>query len=122
MIMRTPTLMTLAGALALSASAFAAPSTTPAATSAAIASVNVNAPAYKLQAVEFEGVQGVYKLSNGQVMRVSAEQRKLYMELDGGARSEIVAVGQNTFVARQDDTRLVFDQIPFATDVYLTRR
>ena len=118
--MRTPTLMTLVGALALSASALAAPPVTPDATS--IASVNVSAPAYKLRPIEFDGVQGVYRLSNGQVMKVSAAHRKLYMELDGGARSEIVPVAQNTFIAREDDTRLVFDQIPFATDVYLSRR
>jgi hypothetical protein len=119
--MRTPTLMTLVAALALSASAYAAPSVTPDATSAAIASVNVTGTSYKLRPLEFDGVQGVYNLSNGQVMKVSAEHRKLYMELNG-AKSEIVPVAQNTFVSREDDTKLVFDQIPFATDVALTRR
>ena len=120
--MRTATLMTLAGALALSASAFAAPSVTPVAGSTAIASVNISGSSYKLRPIEFEGVQGTYKLSNGQVMKVSAEQRKLYMELDGGARAEMVPVAENTFLASGTDTRLVFDQIPFATDVTLSRR
>jgi hypothetical protein len=40
----------------------------------------------------------------------------------GSRKSELVRVTQNTFVARADDMKLVFDQVPFATDVVLSQK
>jgi hypothetical protein len=119
--MRIQTLLTLLGAASLSASALAAPAVAPDATASSAMPVEVVSGAqYKLRPIEFEGVQGVYNLSNGQILRVSSAQRKLYAELDGQGKSEIVPVAENTFVSREDAMTLVFDQIPFATDVRLT--
>lgn len=119
--MRIQTLLTLLGAASLSASALAAPAVAPDATASSGMPVAVVSGAqYKLRPIEFEGVQGVYNLSNGQILRVSSAQRKLYAELDGQGKAEIVPVAENTFVSREDATTLVFDQIPFATDVRLT--
>lgn len=119
--MRIQTLLTLLGAASLSASALAAPAVAPDATVSSAMPVEVVSGAkYTLRPIEFEGVQGVYILSNGQTLRVSSAQRKLYAELDGQGKAEIVPVAENTFVSRQDAMKLVFDQIPFATDVTLT--
>ena len=118
--MRTLTLLTILGAVSLSASAIAAPSVTPDAGSSAITSVQlVPGTSYKLRPVEFDGVQGTYSLANGQTLKVTAEHRKLYAEI-GQQKAELVAVAENTFVSRDEDMKLVFDQIPFATDVRVT--
>ena len=116
--MRFSTLLNTAAAaaLTLSASAFAAPVTAPAAASAALIEVQtINGSAYKLRPAEFDGVQGTYTLDNGSTLRVSAAQRRLYAEVDGGARAELLPVAANTFVV--DGKRVTFDQIPFATSV-----
>jgi hypothetical protein len=114
--MRTSTLFIAAAAFALSASAFAGPVTAPAAASAATMEVHlINGSAYKLRPAEFDGVQGVYALDNGGRLRVSASLRRLYAEVDGGARAEMLPVAANTFVV--DGKRVTFDQIPFATSV-----
>jgi hypothetical protein len=118
--MRMPHVLTLIGAAALSSAAFAAPgSVTPDAGSTAMASVAVVGSAYKLRPFEFDGVQGVYALSDGRLLRVSGEQRKLYAAI-GNGRSEMVPVAQNVFVAPGDGLKLTFDQIPFATAVSVT--
>ena len=117
--MRTLTLLTILGAVSLSASAFAAPSVTPDASSSAMNVQLIPGSSYKLRPVEFDGVQGTYNLANGQTLKVSAEHRKLYAEI-GQNKTELVAVAQNTFVSRDEDMKLVFDQIPFATDVRVT--
>lgn len=119
--MRTLTLLTLLGAV--SASAFAAPPTAnvDAANNALVSVQTIQGSKYKLTPVEFKGVQGNYTMSNGQVLRVSEAQHKLFAEV-GDTRSELVAVAENTFVARDADMKLVFDQIPFATDVVMTKK
>jgi hypothetical protein len=117
--MRISTLLNTAAAvaaLAISASAFAAPVTAPAGASAAVMEVQlINGSAYKLRPEEFADVQGKYDLNDGTVLRVAAEHRRLYAEIDGGARVEMVPVGRNTFVA--NGKRVTFDQIPFASSV-----
>ena len=119
-IMRTLTLLTLLGAATLSAAALAAPSVTPDAGNTAMAAVQlVPGTPYKLRPVEFDGVQGTYKLDNGQTLKVSAEHRKLYVEI-GRNKAELVAVAENTFVSRDEDMKVVFDQIPFANEVLVT--
>lgn len=119
--MRIHTLLALLGAVTLSASALAAPAAVPDATASSAMPVEVVSGAhYKLRPIEFDGVQGVYQLDNGQVLRVTSAKRKLYAELNGQGKAEIVPVAQNVFFSREDDMKLVFDQIPFATDVTLT--
>lgn len=120
--MRIQHVLTLIGAAALSASAFAAPaSVTPDAEGSAIASVAVTAStaSYKLRPFELNGVQGSYALADGRTLHISSEHRRLYAELDN-ARAEIVPVAENTFVSRDDGMQLRFDQIPFASEVTLT--
>jgi hypothetical protein len=115
--MRTQLVCTLLAAAALSAPAFAAP---PASQdmNAAVASVPVVASsgARRLLENELDDVKGVYKLSDGRTLHVTAENRKLYARL-GAAKSELLALAQTRFVTRDDSLRLDFDQIPFATEV-----
>jgi hypothetical protein len=120
--MRTSaTLLSLIAAATLSASAFAAPTITPDAGSPAMAAVQtIQGSNHKVRPAEAAGVTGVYDLSDGQILRVSFEQRKLFAEV-GERKSEIVPAGQNAFVSRNGDMKLVFDQLPFATGVALTR-
>ncbi len=120
--MRTLTLLTFAGALSFSAVAIAGPSVTPDATSATVTSVHVPGTAYKLRPSEFNDVQGSYNLVNGQVMHITNESRKLFVEFGGQTKSELIPIAQNTFVTRDAETRMVFDQIPFTTEVTLTRK
>ena len=121
--MRTSTLLTFLGAVSLSASAFAAPaSVTPDASSSALVSVQtIHGPSRMLSASEVAGLSGDYALSDGKVMRVSFEQHKLYAEI-GDSKAQLVPAGTNTFVSRDDSLKLEFNQVPFATDVALSRK
>jgi hypothetical protein len=120
--MRTQTLLALFGAIALSASvsAYAGPTVTPNAGNPAAMDIQLIPAPYKLRPVQFEGVQGTYGLDDGRTMRITSEKRKLYAQINGGDKEEIVAVAQNVFLTADQDLRLEFDQIPFATEVRLT--
>ena len=116
--MRISTLLAFFGAATLSASAFAAPAATSDAGSPATVTIQGEHP---LRASDVDGITGRYNLADGQTLRVSFEHRKLFAEV-GSRKSELVRVTQNTFVARADDMKLVFDQVPFATDVVLSQK
>jgi hypothetical protein len=120
--MRAHTILTFIGAVALSASAIAGPAVAPDASGTAVMSVNVPGSSYKMNPAEFEGVKGTYRLANGQVMRVSTEHRKVWAEFDGSNKTRLVPVAQNTFIALEDQSKLEFDELPFANNVTLTRK
>jgi hypothetical protein len=117
--MRTYTLLPLLAAMALSASAMAAPAAVTPDAAGVMAVQTIAGSAYKLRPAEFEGVQGSYGLSNGQTLRVWSAHRKLYADV-GQTTAELVPVASNVFVSRNEDIKLVFDQVPFATEVALT--
>lgn len=121
--MRASTLLTFLGAVTLSVSAFAAPpSVTPDAGSTAMVSVQtIQGQHRKYTPADVDGIVGSYKMSDGQTLRVSLEQRKLFAEV-GERKTEIVAAGPATFVSRADDLTLVFEQLPFASEVALSRK
>lgn len=120
--MRTLALLAALGATMFSTAACAAPnSTTLDAGSPAMVSVQtIQGENRKLHAADVGAVLGSYDLSDGQILRVSFQHRKLFAEV-GDRKTELVAAGRNTFVARAGDMKLVFDQLPFANDVVLTR-
>jgi hypothetical protein len=122
-IMRLSTLLVILGAAALSAPAFAAPDTVmPDATGNAVVTVQANpGQRHALRRGDVDDVVGNYDLSNGQTLRVSYEKRKLFAET-GGNKTEIVQAGKRTFVSNNDDMTLVFDQVPLATSVAITRK
>jgi hypothetical protein len=120
--MRAHTILTLIGAMALSASAIAGPAVPPDASGTSVMSVNVPGTAYKLTPAEFNGVAGSYKLANGSTLRVSTSQRKVWAEIDGANKTQLVPVAQNTFVALEDNSKVEFDELPFATNVTLTKK
>lgn len=121
--MRTTTLLTVLVAASLSASAFAAPASVAqgAASSVVVSAQTPRASGHLLRDSEVAGLPGTYNLADGQVLRVSFERHKLYAEL-GENKAELVPAGTNTFVARDDSMKLEFDQVPYATDVALTRK
>jgi hypothetical protein len=123
-IMHISTLLAILGAAALSAPAVAGPAAlTPDAGSTAMAAVQtgIQGRHHALRSGDVADVVGSYDLSNGQTLRVSFAQRKLFAEM-GGSKTEIVPAGQRTFVSHNEDTKLVFDQLPFGNRVAVTRK
>ncbi|TFW34672.1 hypothetical protein [Massilia horti] len=116
--MRNKLTLALLVAAAVPAFAFAAPADNQNAVNDAITSVPVVAStsAYKLRPFEFDGVQGVYGLDDGRVLKVKAKHRKLYATI-GDDNAEIVPIAPNTFATRDNAMMLRFNEIPFATDV-----
>lgn len=76
---------------------------------------------YRLPSPEAAALAGTYPLSNGEVMRVSYEQRRLFAQL-GAFKSELVPAGGASYAAPGTGMLLTFDQIPFATDVTVSGR
>jgi hypothetical protein len=121
-IMRTLALLAALGATMFSTAACAAPDTTTLdAGGPPMASVKtIQGAQHKLNIGDVGAVLGSYDLSDGQILRVSFEHRKLFAEV-GDRKTELVAAGRNTFVTRSGDMTLVFDQLLFANEVVLTR-
>jgi hypothetical protein len=113
--MRTSTFAVFATTLILSASAFAAPSVTPnAGASATVPVQTVRGNAYKMHLGDMAQYKGDYLTDTGR-LRVSFEGRKLYAAIGNEQKTEIVPVADNTFVTRDEQTRIVFDALPNAS-------
>lgn len=117
--MRIAQVLTLIGAAALSLSAAAGPANT-AGNADSMATVNVAHETYKLRSADLSAVPGTYALDDGRTLRVSAEHRKLYAEVDG-VKKEILKVGGTRFASRDDSLRVSFDTADsVASDVTLS--
>lgn len=116
--MRIKLPLALLAVAAVPVCAFAAPAANQDAGSGAMTSVPVVATTsiYKLRPFEFDGVQGMYGLDDGRVLKVSARHRKLYAAI-GDHNAEIVPIAPNTFATRDQSMTVRFNEIPFATDV-----
>lgn len=108
--------------VAFAATASAAPA--PAAVDAGLPTMAVQtiaASSARLPAADVATLTGAYPLSNGEMLHVSFEGRRLYATL-GEQRTELLPAGGNRFVARGGAMAFTFDQIPFATEVVITGR
>jgi hypothetical protein len=76
---------------------------------------------YYITPVEMLEVYGVYRLDNGQVLRITREQRRYWAEFNREGRFEIRPVASIVFVAPAQGLRLAFTPLAFATDVRITR-
>ncbi len=121
--MRAILISTLLASTVLAASAFAEPTaTTPVAAGSVAMEVQViQRGSYKPTPSEINDVAGVYKLNNGSVMHITQEHRKLFAEIDG-TKTEIVPVAELSYASANNDLRMHFDQLPFATDVAVSMR
>ncbi|MFK3738377.1 hypothetical protein [Massilia sp. TN1-12] len=115
--MRIQHILAFAAAATLSLTACADPSITPSALSTNLVTVQGSqAPVHRLSPDEAAGMNGLFRLDDGRVMKVTNQSAKLFMELDG-KREELVATGSNKFVGRHSGTSVAFDQVPFADEV-----
>jgi len=72
---------------------------------------------YFLTPAEVGAVRGTYNLSNGDILRISSEQRRYWAEMKSTGRIEIIPVDSMVFVAKDGSTRFTFTPVPFTTDV-----
>jgi hypothetical protein len=56
--------------------------------------------------------KGYYKLSDGSFVRIYATNNKFFAQFDNGMRDELVAVTQNTWVAKSSNVKLMFQDLP----------
>ena len=66
---------------------------------------------YRLETEDVDYYKGVYELSNGKYMRVSARGKRLFAEIDGERRAELIPVGRNVFIAPGAETIMMFDEV-----------
>jgi hypothetical protein len=72
---------------------------------------------YYITPNEMLEVYGVYPLSNGDVLKVSRDQRRYWAEMRHTGRIEIVPVDSIVFVEKGGKMRFTFEPKAFATDV-----
>jgi len=77
------------------------------------ASVQVSGKSGRIQMPheEFRHFKGYYKLSDGNFVRIYSRNDKFYAAFDDGAKDEIVAVGPTTFVGKNSNVKLVFNEV-----------
>ena len=66
---------------------------------------------YRLDTEGITYYKGTYELSNGKYMRVSNRGKRLFAEIDGERRAELIPVGRNVFIAPNADTIMMFDEV-----------
>lgn len=106
--MRASFIALVASTVVLSASAIAAPSVTPNTGEGAITTQTVRGTVYKMHLSDMAEYKGDYLTDTGR-LRVSFEKRKLYAVIDNEAKTEILPVANNTFVTRDESTKIIFD-------------
>ena len=68
---------------------------------------------YPMFAGDFDVYKGWYDLSNGQTMRLSATGRRMFAEVGGGPRTQLVAASPNTFVALDRSLKMTLNRSDF---------
>lgn len=88
----------------------------------AVPSAPAQAPArqYYITPIELLEVYGAYRLSDGQILRVTREQRRYWAEMPATGKVEIVPVASIVFESRDGAMRLAFTPLAFATDVRIS--
>lgn len=75
---------------------------------------------YTITPVEMLEVYGTYRLSDGDVMRITHEYRRYWADFRDRGKVEIVPVDSIVFHARDGSMRLAFTPLPFATDATIS--
>jgi hypothetical protein len=65
---------------------------------------------------EARAMRGTYTLDDGRVLRITNQRSRVFAEIDGRLE-ELVPVAERTFVTHDSGERLMFDQLPFATEL-----
>jgi hypothetical protein len=120
--MRITPVLAFLGAAALSTCALAEPSL-PGSAGADGNTVGVQAgasPALRLTPSEAEDATGSFGLEDGRVLKLSSQDSRIYMELDG-KREELLPVSRTRFVARASGAELAVDSLHFPEKVELTQ-
>jgi hypothetical protein len=74
-------------------------------------------PHYYVTPVEMLEVYGTYPLTNGDVLRISRDQRRYWAEMHSTGRMEIVPVDSIVFQEKDGNLRFTFKPLPFTTAV-----
>lgn len=85
-------------------------------TSSAFAAPPRASHAYQPSVDEARYMRGTYQLADGRVLQVTSERQHVYATIDGRVE-ELVPVGERTFVTRNSEDRVVFDQLPFPNEI-----
>ncbi|HEY5801240.1 MAG TPA: hypothetical protein VIT92_13525 [Burkholderiaceae bacterium] len=109
------TLLNLALASAIAATAPAMAQSQPATSPPSDETVSVRAPQIielprqlnQMWPNEFEEISGIYTLSNGKHMVLSMDGTRMYATIDGGRRTRIVAESPYVFIARDKQFKIV---------------
>ncbi|MYN11348.1 hypothetical protein [Pseudoduganella aquatica] len=65
-----------------------------------------------MYAVDFGAYKGAYDLSNGGLLQLTSQGRRMYAQLDNGERTEIVGTGMQSFVALDRSLQMSFERKP----------
>jgi hypothetical protein len=115
--MRIHQFLAFLGAAALSVSALAQ---TP---NADQSTVNVqggkSAAVERLTPGEAEQMKSTFAMEDGRTLRISSRGWKLYAELGGNRREELIPVGPQRFMGRNSGNYVAFDHVPYAETVVI---
>jgi hypothetical protein len=117
--MRTRILFSLAFSF-LQATVVAAPQTQQGDATLSEIQVRGIAPVYKLQPQQIDDVKGTYALDNGATLRITNVQRRLFAQLEGRERTELVPVGDNRFVSPGQRMTMEYKPVAFGDEIVLT--
>jgi hypothetical protein len=92
----------------------------PAMTSAQSALLPSDREGYYVTPVEMLEVVGVYRLSDGRILRITREGRRVWADLTGVGRIPLTPVDSIAFVSPDRRMRFEFRPMAFATDVVIT--
>jgi hypothetical protein len=119
--MRIQQVLAFLGAAALSTAAFAAPAPVSLSTDGSTVTVyGDTSPVYRLSPGQAQDTNGVFRLQDGRVLRLTSRYTKVYMEVDG-KREELLPLSSTEFVAAQSGDRVALDKADYAGNVKLTQ-
>jgi len=118
--MRIKQVLALFGAVAISSVAFAEPAPVVSADGNTVYVQGDASPIMRLSPGEAADLQGAFKLDDGRVLKLSNQDRKVFMEVDGH-REELLPLSRTEFVARKSGARLALDEPSFANTIHLTQ-
>jgi hypothetical protein len=77
-------------------------------------------PLIRLTNEDATNAEGFFRLADGRLLRLTNQGNKVFMDLDGRHRQELLPTSRTHFVARRTGAELTFDEPKFPEKVRLT--
>ena len=102
-------LFSILGALSVAATAQSVPDGSSVRISASEQTIHLPKQVHRMFQGDFDEFKGAYDLANGKTLSLTVQGRRMFAEVDGQEKTEIVAAARNVFIALDEKMKITIE-------------